>query len=89
MLKEFKVRVEACDGETADETPASDTQQETADEASQEDSSKKKKKGKKKRKLNEAEDPANISELFLDTCNSAWHDDNTAGVNQAESFRSV
>lgn len=78
MLKESKVRSEACDGETDEETAAADTQREKADEATQEDSSTQnsiKKKKKKKRKLNEAEDPANICELFLGAHNIAWHDD--------------
>ncbi|XP_060732687.1 ATP-dependent RNA helicase DDX18 [Tachysurus vachellii] len=65
---ESKVIIEDRDGETTEEIPAADTQQEMADEkqkseSTQEDSNTQnsKKKKKKKRKLNEAGDSAGVS----------------------------
>lgn len=64
--------IEDCDGETTEETPAADTQQEMADEklkieSTQENSGAQSssKKKKKKRKLNEAGEPTNVCEFFL------------------------
>lgn len=69
-LIESKVVIEDCDGETTEETPAADTQQEMADEmlkieSTQENSGTQSSSKKKKRKLNEAGDAANVCEFFL------------------------